>query len=228
MPKAGGNGRQDEEEGTRRCPLQADDQRSMVLMAAFREIYGQGFRGASIEDIASGASLSVGELHECFASKRDLGHAVIDEVIAPMIDELLVRPVETSHTPLESLVRCLRRLEIEAREGRLPCGCPLNNLAQEMSVLDESFRRRLEVVYVRWREALAFGLRKEQERNVLRKDVDPEGVAAFVVATVEGAMGTMKCAQSPAVLAACLETLIRCLDNLKAPATGQEVVNPPA
>jgi TetR/AcrR family transcriptional regulator, transcriptional repressor for nem operon len=203
-------------------PLQADDRRSTILNAAFHEIYGQGFRGASIEGIASRASLDLGELHECFASKRDLGHAVIDEVIAPMIDELLIRPVETSRPPLESLVRCLRRLEFEARQDRLPCGCPLNNLAQEMSVLDESFRRRLEVVYVRWRQALAAGLRKEQERHVLRKDVDPEGVAAFVVATVEGAMGTMKCAQSPAVLAACLETLIRCLESMQTSGSEQE------
>jgi TetR/AcrR family transcriptional regulator, transcriptional repressor for nem operon len=91
-----------------------------------------------------------------------------------------------------------------------------------MSVLDESFRRRLEVVYVRWRQALAAGLRKEQERHVLREDVDPEGVAAFVVATVEGAMGTMKCAQSPAVLAACLETLIRCLESMQTSGSEQE------
>jgi TetR/AcrR family transcriptional repressor of nem operon len=195
--------------------LQADDRRSTILSAAFHEIYGQGFRAASIEGIASRASLGVNDLQECFPTKRELGHAVIDEVIAPMIDELLVRPVETSRTPLESLVRCLRRLELEAREGRLPCGCPLNNLAQEMSVLDESFRKRLEDVYVRWRKALAYGLRQEQERDVLRRDADPEGVAAFVVATVEGAMGTMKCAQSPAVLAACLETLIRCLENMQ-------------
>jgi TetR/AcrR family transcriptional regulator, transcriptional repressor for nem operon len=209
-------------------PLQADDRRNTILNAAFHEVYGQGFRGASIQGIASRASLGVSGLQEWFASKRDLGYAVIEEVIAPMIDELLIRPVETSRTPLESLVRCLRRLETEARQGRLPCGCPLNNLAQEMSVLDESFRQRLEVVYVRWRQALASGLRRDQERGVLREDTDPAGVAAFVVATVEGAMGTMKCAQSPAVLAACLETLIRCLEHMRTPNTGQTMTGMPA
>jgi Integrase core domain/Tetracyclin repressor-like, C-terminal domain len=48
--------------------------------------------------------------------------------------------------------------------------CPLLNLAQEMSPLDEQFRKRLERLFLAWQEGVATLLRKVQSQGTVRRD----------------------------------------------------------
>jgi TetR/AcrR family transcriptional regulator, transcriptional repressor for nem operon len=71
-------------------------------------------------------------------------------------------------------------------------GCPLNNLAQEMSPLDTRFRRAVDAIYADWRAGAARVLARGQAEGSVRSDVNPAEVAAFVVAAVEGSYGLAK------------------------------------
>ena len=61
----------------------------------------------------------------------------------------------------------------------LQYGCPLNNLAQEMSPLDEGFRARINGIYHDQRRAIKEALERGIEAGNVRKNVVPERAAAF-------------------------------------------------
>lgn len=58
-------------------------------------------------------------------------------------------------------------------------GCPLNNLAQEMSTLDEGFRQRIEDSFTLWIDALAEVLEEAKTKNYISKNTDCQSVARF-------------------------------------------------
>ena len=94
-------------------------------------------------------------------------------------------------------------------------GCPLNNLAQEMSPLDERFRRLVDATFEAWRKGFAQALERGQAEGTVRQDVDARKVAAFLVAAAEGSYGLAKSANSRTMLRSNLETLATYLDGLR-------------
>jgi len=96
------------------------------------------------------------------------------------------RQFDRSNYRLKRIFRqCAKR---KIADGGLVHGCPLNNLAQEMSPLDEKFRQSLERIYVAWRETVAAAFARGIKAGKVRKDVSPRKVAAFIVA-VQAGMG---------------------------------------
>ena len=66
----------------------------------------------------------------------------------------------------------------EPEHGGAPeLGCPLNNLAQEMSNIDEGFRQRLETIVAQWRSILSQALRRGQSEGTVRTDLDADATA---------------------------------------------------
>src|SRR6266851_5448653 len=86
------------------------------------------------------AGITKGALYHHFGSKQELGYAVVDELIREHILDRWVRSLEKAENPIDGLLAVLREGRHPSFDQRL--GCPLNNLAQEMSPLDEGFRKR--------------------------------------------------------------------------------------
>ncbi|MBV9774441.1 MAG: TetR family transcriptional regulator C-terminal domain-containing protein, partial [Gemmatimonadetes bacterium] len=95
-------------------------------------------------------------------------------------------------------------------------GCPLNNLAQEMSPLDEGFRARIEKLYQAWRETFAAALAAGVERGTVRGDLDTRDAATLIVMAQMGIWGTGKYSQDQALMTRAGEALCDYLDTLKA------------
>ena len=98
---------------------------------------------------------------------------------------------------------------------RLCCGCPINNLSQEMSSVDEGFRERIEKIYERWHRRIHDALAGAQRRGLMRGDVDPSDVAYFIIASMQGATGLAKSAQNCAIYRASIHGLLHYLDDLR-------------
>jgi AcrR family transcriptional regulator len=195
----------------------AETTRQRILRIAFEEFYRCGFQAGSLNRIVEETGLTKGALFHHFASKQELGYAVVDEIVWPQFQATWVHPLEQSKDPLRHLQQLLRRM---AEEGpalgiSLTQGCPLNNLAQEMSPLDEGFRQRLERIYVTWRLAFKTALANGIKAGTVRKDVSPVNVAAFLVAAIEGIIGTVKNAQDLRLLRAAGGGLLDYLDSLR-------------
>ena len=88
------------------------------------------------------------------------------------------------------------------RDGRGVTGCPLNNLAIELSLADEDFQRALLDVFDSWTSAIAGRIRRDiQERKV--QSIDANETSLAIVASFSGAMALAKAAQNAAPIRAC-------------------------
>ena len=168
-----------------------EDTRRRILKAAFAEFYRHGFQGGSLNRIVDEAGTTKGALFHHFEGKNDLGYAVVEEIIQPRIKALWLDPLADSIDPITDAKQAVRQfIKQEQANGRLAQGCPLNNLAQEMSPLDEGFRIRIEKVYSAWRESLESAFARGIKAGKVRRDISPRNVAAFVVSALAGIIHT--------------------------------------
>ena len=187
--------------------------RERLLRAAFQEVYKSGFRGTDLETILSTARVTKGALYHHFASKEALGYAVVDEVILGITHDKWLQPLKNTKNPIDALVTVLPSRSTEPEE--LQCGCPLNNLAQEMSPLDEGFRVRLAKVFSAWHQGISRALREGQKLGLVRSEVEPDETATFLIAAFEGCMSLAKNSQDVLVLRSIKKSVIRYLESLR-------------
>ena len=193
-----------------------DQTRRRILEAAFVEMYRNGFQGMRLDEVTAASELTKGALYHHFPNKQALGYAVVDEVIRPMMESIWVQPLRQATDPLQGLLDVIAHMhEAKPSDMMLRYGCPLNNLAQEMSPLDEGFRQRLDRVFSVWHQVISDALRSARSAGLIRNDVDCEETATFVMAAMEGCIGIAKNAQSVERLKACNRGLIQYLLSLK-------------
>lgn len=178
-----------------------DRTRDAILQAAFDEIHRHGFQAASVDAILSRTGVTKGALYYHFPTKTHLGYAVVEEVIRQRILQRWGHVLGETEDPIDHLIEKLR---YEAQHcwplEALQVGCPVNNLANEMSPIDEGFRQRIEQVFQDWREIIARMIEQGRNSGQVRADANAAQVATFFVAAVEGTISMAKNAQDPKLL----------------------------
>ncbi len=199
-----------------RAPRHRDPERTRerLLQAAFKEVYNSGFQGTDLDTILDSAGVTKGALYHHFENKESLGYAIVDEVITAITLEKWVRPLANTSDPVKTLIEIVDSTSVEPTYLR--GGCPLNNLAQEMSPLDEGFRKRLAKVFADWHGAIANALKEGQKRGTVKRDVDAEDTATFIIATYEGYLSISKNSQDPRMLQSGKRSIARYLETLHA------------
>ena len=181
--------------------------RKRLLLAAFDEIHLHGFQAASISHILKDTGLTKGALYHHFPNKQQLGLAVIDEVVRGYLDETIFDRIRQSPRPAHTLMEIIGAAADACSIESVALGCPLNNLMQEMSPLDEAFKRSLNGILESWREVIEQALLHEQQQGRVRSDVDCRAAALFILSAWEGCIGVAKSLQSPAGFGSCMKQL---------------------
>jgi AcrR family transcriptional regulator len=191
--------------------------RQKILKAAFLEFYRHGFQGGSLNHIVEEAGTTKGALFHHFPlGKQQLGYAVVDEIIGPILKQRWLDPLTGSTDPISDLKRAFRQfVQEDIKSGHFVQGCPLNNLAQEMSPLDEGFHSRINALYHSWRKVYGDAFATAIKAGTMRKDVVPGDVAALVVASQMGIWGTGKSSRSAELMTQAGEAVCAYLDSLK-------------
>ncbi len=187
--------------------------RERLLQAAFEEVHRSGFQSAGLDAILAASGVTKGALYHHFESKEALGYAIVDEIIAGFTRDRWLRPMLRDGDPIDVLIGVVRRIPHRPEDIRE--GCPLLNLAQEMSPLDEQFRRRLERIFLGWQEGIANVLRKGQSQGTVRRDLNPGEAASFLVAMVEGYATLAKNAQDTKVWKVGIKNIVGWLRSLR-------------
>jgi AcrR family transcriptional regulator len=172
--------------------------RERLLRAAFQEMHRSGFRSADLNAILAAAGVTKGALYYHFDNKEALGYAVVDEIIASNLHQKWVQPLRNAKNPIDVLVRIIQSESLKRVDVQR--GCPLLNLSQEMSGLDEGFRRRTARLYKDWHDAMAEALREGQKRKVVRSDINANETATFLIAAWEGYVVLGKNSQDPRMM----------------------------
>jgi TetR/AcrR family transcriptional repressor of nem operon len=186
--------------------------REAVIEAATRLMQIRGYNGTSLDDVLRESGVGKGSFYYYFKSKEDLGYAILDQVVATFIQRT-VEPcfADPAGHPLDQ-VRCFLDRIVQAQRA-LNCvgGCPLGNLASELSDIHEGFRARLAEVFFTWRERLTLALRLAQVRGDVGVDCRVEEVAQFLVASHEGAILMAKVTKDITVMEQCVAEMKRYL-----------------
>lgn len=199
---------------------QPDVTRQKVLDAAFGEFYRNGFQGGSLNRIVQTAGVTKGALFHHFAGKQELGYAVVDDVIEPLLMQRWLAGLSGAADPVSVIQQAFGRyVREDIDSGHFVDGCPLNNLAQEMSPLDEGFRVRIDALYERWRSTFAAALREGMRTGAVRGEAAPQAAAALLVAAQMGIWGTGKSSRDAALMLQACEAVCGYLEGLR-PARG--------
>jgi AcrR family transcriptional regulator len=198
------------------CAKNPDLTRAKLLEAGFQEVYEHGFRSASIDSILARAGVTKGALYHHFPSKQALGYALVEEVIGGLMVERLLAPLRDTDDPITALQQHGLGIVEDHCDDACTRGCPLNNLAQEMSNEDEGFRQRVEAVHKALQDGVAEALRRGQVAGTVRADIDPDRIAAFHLAAASGIMGAAKSSQDREVMRNLVLTGNEFLETLRA------------
>src|SRR6202140_4141652 len=93
-----------------------------------------GYHATSIKDVMQATGVSGGALHHHFPTKKQLALAVIQDRVSPAVRQTWIAPVLLASS-LEKGIAAVFREIIAGLEARgSVAGCPLNNLALELSL----------------------------------------------------------------------------------------------
>jgi TetR/AcrR family transcriptional repressor of nem operon len=186
--------------------------REALLAAATRLIHIHGYNQTSLDDVLRGSGVGKGNFYHHFKSKEDLGYAILDQIVVSFLERTL-EPCfsDPAGAPLAQ-IRCFLDRVLEAqRERNCVGGCPLGNLASELSDVHEGFRTRLASVFSAWQARLTDALDAARRRGDVGEECRPEAVAHFLVASLEGAILLTKLTKDIVVMEQCVTELKRYL-----------------
>ncbi|MGR8932054.1 MAG: TetR/AcrR family transcriptional regulator [Gammaproteobacteria bacterium] len=193
----------------------AENTRLKILVAAFEEMHLNGYQGMRVDQVLHKTGLKKGALYHHFPSKQALGYAVLEELIEKRIQELWIDPLKKYEDPLVGLHRIYKRIGKVWNDEFFRLGCPLNNLAQEMSPIDDGFRGRIEAFFLFWRDVFAAALERGQQQGIVAVDIDCKQSAMFIIASMEGILGMTKNQRDKTVYENCGKELKRYLESLR-------------
>jgi AcrR family transcriptional regulator len=188
--------------------------REKILIAAFEEIYEHGYQAASLSNILKNTGATKGALYHHFKNKKELGYAVLDEVVCESYRDSWITPLEDVDDPITVIKELLVQHEKMMTQEDIRRGCPLHNLAQEMSPIDDDFRERISKAYVDWQAAIENAFERGIKAGNVTPSIDSKSLSLLFVATLEGCMGMAKTTQNLSTLSCCGEALIERIETL--------------
>lgn len=191
----------------------SEQTRDRILEAAFEEMYINGFQGMRVEHILAKTQLTKGAFYHHFPSKKSLGYAVVDDILFT-VKRRLLEPLEQSDDPITTCLDILSQTLNAMSDDELALGCPLNNLSQEMSSIDQGFAERLSAIYMYWQKVLQQALTRGQQAGTVATNIDSAAVSLFIISSIQGIIGTVKCLQNKQALGDLNATLADYLKSL--------------
>ena len=188
--------------------------RNKVLDAAFSMFQANGYCATSMLEVMQAAGVTGGALHHHFPTKQSLALAIFEERVAPAVRETWIDPVRAAASFGEGVQSVFDDIASGLERRGNVSGCPLNNLAMELTVVDRAFRKAASDIFQEWENALAECIRATRSGRRLSKGARTE-IGAFIVASYSGAMALAKTQQSAKPLRSAADILMRWLRTRK-------------
>jgi TetR/AcrR family transcriptional repressor of nem operon len=160
--------------------------RERIVEAARDLFFKQGYVATGVAQILKESKANSGSLYYFFPSKEDLLVAVLEKYQALLEPRVLKPAFERVDDPIERLFAVLEgyRLLLEATDFEL--GCPIGNLALEVSNSQPAARRLIIKNFKAWCDAIRRLIEDAADR--LPQDVEAAALATHVLATMEGSV----------------------------------------
>lgn len=160
--------------------------RERIVEAARQLFFRQGYTATGMLQILKAANVRSGSFYHFFPSKQHVLRAVLETYLGLLEPNILRPAFERADDPLERLFAVLDgyRQLLHATEFQL--GCPIGNLALELSTSHPGARPLIAANFDAWSTAITELIDSFADR--LPSDVQPAALARHAQATMEGAI----------------------------------------
>ena len=170
--------------GDSKSSLTKGDRTRQHIVAKAAAIFNQhGYEGSSMQDLVKATGIEKGGIYGHFSSKEELALEAFDFAWSDTVRKRLGN--------LDTVSGAIDKLKLHIRNytetPSFPGGCPWLNTAVESDDGNLALRDRARKAVRGWEDALAQIIADGQRAGEIGKDVDPQGVAVFLIATLEGA-----------------------------------------
>lgn len=167
-----------------------------LLEAGAEIIWRKGFNNTGIQEILKKAGIPKGSFYFYFNNKEDFGLELID-VFAGMIKTRLTAQLEKKDLSCKERLRAFFNGQNQIIEFQdFTTGCPIGNLAQEMSGLNEAFRNKLLDTVSELSEKVIACLDEGINSGEFDKSLDAAAFTDFMINSWEGAVIKAKLTRS--------------------------------
>jgi TetR/AcrR family transcriptional repressor of nem operon len=181
--------------------------KTRLLEAGVAMLLERGYSGLSVQEVLDRTGVPKGSFYHHFESKEDMALEAVD-MYTSLGHALLDRCLADDRPPLDRIRFFFEQLtEFYASQGYL--GCLLGALGQELSGMNEAFRRKIEACMASLAGPIADCLVEAQREGDLSADADPRDLADILLNTWEGAALRSRLLRSPAPLHAALDFCLR-------------------
>lgn len=176
--------------------------RLRIIRAAADLFHQKGARATSPDEVIEASQTGKGQFYHYFKNKEGLIH----EVLQTHLDAIKVgaAPIDYEINSWRDLEQWfVAHLELQKRY-EMTRGCPFGTLGNEVSENDELIRQDVSLIFEVVKNKLAVFFLKEQAKGRLARRADPQRMADFCIATIQGAMlmGKIKRSSQPVEAAA--------------------------
>ena len=166
--------------------------RVKLLEAAQRLMLAKGFTATSVEEICETAKVTKGSFFHYFASKEDLGKAVLDHFMTAMSKAVLEAPFFKKDDPLQRIYGYIDFMIEISRDPERQSGCLLGNFAQVLSDTHPDIRSICARHFSWWAGTLKHELDEAKDRHAIDKSIDTQVLAEHFIALFEGSLTLAK------------------------------------
>ncbi len=164
--------------------------REKILKAALSIMRERGFNAVSMDEVAKAAGIKKANLFHYFPTKEALGLAVFDFAAACVREDVRLQ-LSRGQDPIRKVSAMFTALEKSMDERRCRGGCPIGNLAMELSDQYERIRRRIAAYFQEWTGEVAASLERGREEGYFRRELKAQEAAEAILSLFEGA--TLMC-----------------------------------
>jgi len=193
----------------------AANTRLTILHKAFELIYSKSYQTTSIDDIIATTKVTKGAFYYHFKTKDEMGIAIIEEILKPVMMESFINPIENSVNPIDDLYNMISYLLLEDPFLQVKYGCPVGNLTQEMTPWNNQFSLALSELTFQWKKTIEKAISNGQLSGLIRKDVNGEQVAFFMMSGYWGIRNFGKLQNNNECYVAYLKEFRNYLESLK-------------
>ena len=176
--------------------------RQRILDAGSKLVHVKGYKATGIQEILESAHVPKGSFYFYFKSKDEYGLSLVQLYVEEAMTTLNLFAGDTRFSPLQNLRRYMEERMEQIRMQDFSGGCPLGNLAQELSSVNERFRAAVESGFQKIAEGIELFLAGAKEVGELPEWFDTTVQANMLLNMWEGCILRSKAQKSTAPLEA--------------------------